>query len=389
MSSPRILVYVQNLLGVGHYKRAAIIARAAASRGLDVTLVSGGDVPLNVELGNANLVQLPPVHVEIGDFTTLYAKDGSVVDNKWRACRASELLDVFRSDSPQVLVTELFPFGRRQMQFELLPLLEAAKAASPRPAVVSSIRDILVGQDKPGRAEQVCDQLKTYFDHVLVHADPKLVALEATFPHIDKIKSLVTYTGYVVEHLCNDRLTSGTGEVLVSAGGGISGQKLIETALACRHLTPLRNHTWRILIGSRGAYEYFRARFGEFDDDVIIEPARSDFPSLLSGCTLSISQGGYNTIVETLQAKAQAVIVPFADGDETEQTMRAELLVQHGLIEMVSESDLSKKTLTTAIIAALQSNGATAAIDLSGAEVTAGLLEQWAIASYDLKPQQI
>jgi predicted glycosyltransferase len=381
VSSPRILVYVQNLLGVGHYKRAAIIARTAAARGLDVTLVSGGGIPLKMELGTAELVKLPPTRVEVGDFKTLYAEDGSVVDNEWRKRRSAELLGVFQNKSPQVLVTELFPFGRRQMQFELVPLLDAARGADSRPIVVSSIRDILVGQDRPGRAEQVCDQLEAYFDHVLVHADPRLVTLEATFPNIDRIKSLVTYTGYIAEHFSNDKPIPATDEVLVSAGSGVAGQRLMETALACRRLTPLRNHAWRFLVGSRGAYEYFSARLNEFDDGVIIEPARPDFPSLLRGCALSISQGGYNTIVETLQAKARAVIVPFADGDETEQTMRAELLVRRGLIEMVPESELSKETLAAATVAALQSNRNTPAIDLSGAEVTAELLERWTTTS--------
>jgi predicted glycosyltransferase len=42
-------------------------------------------------------------------------------------------------------VIELFPFGRRQMRFELLPLLEAARARSPRPWIISSVRDVLGG----------------------------------------------------------------------------------------------------------------------------------------------------------------------------------------------------------------------------------------------------
>ncbi|MBC6416218.1 MAG: hypothetical protein GDA47_00105 [Rhodospirillales bacterium] len=37
-----VLLYVQHLLGIGHLKRAALIARAAARQGLKVVVASGG-----------------------------------------------------------------------------------------------------------------------------------------------------------------------------------------------------------------------------------------------------------------------------------------------------------------------------------------------------------
>ena len=37
-----VLIWVQHLLGTGHFKRAATLAEAMAADGLDVTLVSGG-----------------------------------------------------------------------------------------------------------------------------------------------------------------------------------------------------------------------------------------------------------------------------------------------------------------------------------------------------------
>ena len=40
--SARVFFYVQHLLGIGHLRRAAILARALAAGGFDVLLVSGG-----------------------------------------------------------------------------------------------------------------------------------------------------------------------------------------------------------------------------------------------------------------------------------------------------------------------------------------------------------
>ena len=38
----RVFFYVQHLLGIGHLRRAATLARAMAAGGFDVLLVSGG-----------------------------------------------------------------------------------------------------------------------------------------------------------------------------------------------------------------------------------------------------------------------------------------------------------------------------------------------------------
>ena len=108
---------------------------------------------------------------------------------------------------------------------------------------------------------------------------------------------------------------------------------------------------------------------------VIVEPARPDFPALLAACTLSISQGGYNTVVETLQARAPAVIVPFSAGGESEQTLRAELLAERGLVEVVSEAELTAQSLATAINSLQHKKRPVDSVDLSGAETTARLLE--------------
>lgn len=378
VSAPRILIYVQHLLGIGHYKRAAVIARAAAAKGLEVTLMSGGRARPGVDLGTANLMQLPPVHAKEDDFTTLLTEDGSVVDDSWRARRAAVVLEEFQRIRPDVLVIELFPFGRRQMRFELLPLLRAAREADHCPIVVSSIRDILVGQDRPGRADKVCHHLETLFDHVLVHGDPNLVTLNETFPQVGRIEKMLTYTGYVADQTADVHSEHTAQEVLVSAGGGATGQRVHEVALACRPLTNLRDRTWRILVGARGNIQSISSQAGKTGADVIVEPVRLDFPALLKSCALSISQAGYNTIVETLQANAPSVIVPFATGKESEQTLRAKLLAERGLIKVVPEAGLSPETLAEAVNSVFRTSRGDSTINLSGAEVTADLLDKWA-----------
>ena len=57
MNQPRLLIYVQNLLGIGHLRRAAGVSRAAVDKGFDVTFVSGG-MPINgLDVGGAPFIK--------------------------------------------------------------------------------------------------------------------------------------------------------------------------------------------------------------------------------------------------------------------------------------------------------------------------------------------
>ena len=108
---------------------------------------------------------------------------------------------------------------------------------------------------------------------------------------------------------------------------------------------------------------------------MIVERARADFTTLLANCALSISQGGYNTIMDVLAAKVRAVIAPYAGGKETEQTLRASLLRERGALQVVWEDELSPERLACAVDAALDGPRPDAAgIKTDGAAVSAKLL---------------
>ena len=78
MNEPRVLFYVQHLLGIGHLKRAVVLARAMRQAGLRVTLVSGGeDVPV-IDAEGIDLVQLPPARAADMSFKVLLGADIAV-----------------------------------------------------------------------------------------------------------------------------------------------------------------------------------------------------------------------------------------------------------------------------------------------------------------------
>lgn len=343
-----VFLYVQHLLGVGHLQRAVTLADGMAEAGLGVDLVAGGRFAPPLRLEKAHLTQLPPCHVTDAAFE-LKDEEGQPLTEDWKASRRNALLSAFRDARPRCLMIELFPFGRRQMRFELLPLLEAASELRPRPWIVTSQRDILNRQTKAKKIAWMLDTFRRFFDLAIVHGDSKFLPFEASFPEASEITHSLRYSGYVVRPQPSRQIAADSGEVLVSAGGGAVGGPLVAAALAARPLTRFAEQPWRILIGPNVAEPDFDALRAATTSGVILERARPDFPQLLANCRLSISQGGYNTVLETLACRVPAVVVPYAAGSETEQSLRCGILAQRGLLEVLSEEDLSPANLAVAI----------------------------------------
>lgn len=354
MAAPRIMIYVQHLLGVGHLHRVAAIARAFARSGSPVRLVSGGmPDPTLHGLDGVEFVQLPPARAKDATFKILLDETGAQITDDWRAMRIARLQAVFDEFIPDALLTELFPFGRRPMRFELLPLLANIRQRQPRPLVFCSVRDILVDRTKPERDLDSIAWLQELYDYALIHGDPGVVPFEKTFPLAERIRDQLHYTGYIVEQHNVPRTEAGKDEVLVSAGGGAVGMPLFRTAVAARPLSAARDKPWRILVSPHEDPASVAALREQAGAGVTIETVRPDFPGMLRHCLLSISKAGYNTVMETLSSGARAVVIPFAGGEETEQALRANLLAERGLLQVLREADLSPAVLAQRIDQAL------------------------------------
>lgn len=348
--SARVFFYVQHLLGIGHLRRAATLARALASGGFDVLLVSGGAPVDGLPLAGVRFHQLPPLRAADLRLKELSQLDGTPLDDVFRAKRTRVLLDLFEAETPDILLTEQFPFGRTQLRFELMPLLEAAQRRPSAPWIVSSIRDVLRRTASPARVDEMVSTFEV-FDAVLVHADPALVRLDDSFPAWPDIQDRALYTGYIAEFdpARAPQGTVGAGEVIVSVGGGAVGAPLLRAAIAARPMTALADRKWRLLVGANVPAADRAALAEAADAGIIVEPARGDFPSLLRNAALSISQAGYNTVVETLCHADRAVLVPFGTARETEQADRARVLVERGMVAAVAPDALNSETLAAAI----------------------------------------
>ena len=372
-----VLFHVQHLLGIGHLQRSLRIAEALAGAGIAVTLVQGGPpVPEMAPARGIDFVQLRPVRARDASFA-LVDDAGYPVDDVLRAERREHLLATFHRVRPDAVVVEGFPFARRAFRFELDPLIAAVRAARPRPHLFCSVRDIPTVRDDPQRRQEIVARVNDEFDAVLVHGDPRFIPFEVPFPPAPQVAARLFYTGYVTSPAAaSAEAGMPSGEVLVSVGGGAAGRMLLEAALGARRLGILSERPWRILAGANVTDTAVAALRAEASAGVAIERFRADFPALLRRCHVSVSQAGYNTVLDILAAGARAVLVPFAAERETEQRIRAEHLAALGAAELVREAELSPSTLAAAIDRAAARAPARLLLDTNGAERSARLIAE-------------
>lgn len=370
-----VLFYVQHLLGIGHVFRATRVARALADAGARVHLAWGGSVPQSLDLRGLEVTFLEPVRADSAGFERLVTLDGAAVTEAHRQRRRDVLLALLERLRPDAVMTETYPFGRRQLRFELEPLMQAARAAPWRPLTVSSIRDILQEGRKPQSLADSIAAAQAWYDLVLVHGDPALVRIEATLPGAQQIANKFRYTGLVTPDPSQALgVPSMSAPVVVSAGGGAVGHALTEAALDaprhCRHFP----EGWLIIVGPERNPADSVALAARAPPGVTVVREVPDLVRVFAAAAVSVSRAGYNTVGEVLRAGCPAVLVPYAGDGQTEQQRRARMLHERGLVHMLGHDELSAATLGAAVDAAANWRPPPCDLDLDGASRSARLL---------------
>jgi predicted glycosyltransferase len=369
----RVLFYVQHLLGVGHVRRASLLCEALVAAGLDVHMVLGGESVAAIHFTGAQCHYLPAIRVQNADFSVLVDAFGNPLSEQARQTRRDQLLALAAHIRPDAIITEMFPFGRRQMRFELLPLLQWAQQQQPRPLLICSLRDI-VQQRSADREQETLQLINRYYRRVWVHGDHQFASLEESYRLTPELGDRLHYTGYVAPSAPRIQPRRG---VVVSAGGGAVGLRLLQAAIGAYHSGLLQDHPWTLIAGPnlpQPAFEQLAASLRS--PHLHLVRFCSDFVSRLGAAQLSISQGGYNTVMDVLVSQVPAVIVPYVGSGETEQISRARQLQHAGRISLALESELDADSLSRAAQAALQQSRATPLQDqpimqLNGAQAAA------------------
>jgi predicted glycosyltransferase len=381
------MFYCQHLMGMGHLVRSAAIVDALAAD-FSVQFVMGGLPVAGFTLPRGiPVTQLPPLQSD--PTFGLQVCDSSASLQETQAQRKDLLLGLFNSVDPDVLITELYPFGRKQFEFELIPLLELSQQRSAKPIIVSSIRDVLVTKKNQLIHEQrVCQIINRFYDLVLVHGDERLHRLEETFSRAGQLTCPIRYTGYVVQP---ERRTLGSESVsdealprpriMVSVGGGRSPQcyefltAVMRAAILLERRIP---HYFCIFAGPLFPPEIY-ADLEALALTVGNVQLRRFTPSLrahMKHSALSLSMAGYNTVMDIISAGVPALVLPVTPNEDGEQSIRAAALEKLGVVEMLRLEDLEPERLAIEIVRALEITPRRLNLNFQGARNTTLMLTE-------------
>jgi predicted glycosyltransferase len=378
VSRPTVLFYCQHSLGLGHLVRSFALAGALAER-FRVVLLNGGRLPRGLPVPpGVEVESLPPLGMDLDG--TLVSRDGRRSPERALELRRERMLALQAQLRPDVVFVELFPFGRKKFATELVPLLEAAREDGA--LTVCSLRDILVGsrRDQAKFDERASVTANRLFDAILVHSDPQFARLEESFRPATPLRVPVHYTGFVVPGRDKARALAPTPaaprrpRVVVSAGGGAYGGALLRAAAEAYRLELAgAGVDMRIVAGPFLSDAEWHALREAARRQPGLDVRRSvpDLPAELRSAAASVSQCGYNTTLDLLRTGVPALVVPFADGDEDEQTRRAERLERLGAVRVLPADRADGTALAAAIKELLAFRPAPVALDLDGARNTA------------------
>ena len=374
---PKLLFYCQHSLGMGHLIRSFSIAGSLANH-FDVVFLNGGPLPQGQKPPQKiEIINLPPLGFDAE--MQLLSRDNNHSVAQAQRLRLETMRKALGSVKPEVLLIELFPFGRKKFAAELIALLEDAQALSTPPLVVCSLRDILVERNQH-HDELAGHRANRYFNAVLVHSDPHFARLEESFHPCSPLKVPVYYTGFVTREQKEDGKLEPRREprIVVSAGGGLVGEVLLRTAIQAYESVSVPDKPEMRVIGGPFIPEQSWQDLEEIAREkqgVSLIRSVPDLGVELRRASASISQCGYNTAMDILRSRVPALVVPFSGDKQDEQMNRARRLERLGALRLLEPERLDAQTLAAEIEALLKFQPSPIRLDMNGAENTAQLLQ--------------
>lgn len=370
---PRLILYCQHSLGLGHFMRSLSLAEALAEH-FTVTFFNGGPAPSGIDLpGGIEFVHLPPLRLQ---------DDGSITGEEDAATllmkRRDQMLAKVAQIDPAMLIIELYPFGRKKFAVEIDPLIDLVRAKDGQ--IVCSVRDVLVTAraDQARHDERAAQTLNARFDRLLVHTDPALFRLEDSFRPATPLAVAIDYTGYVVRQNTHGKRGRTDGPTLVAAGGGVVGHALYHAAIEAQPLLS-EAEGWAMTLVAGPLFPDadwgdLKARARGVSGLTLVRAVPSMMP-LLAASGRFVGQCGYNSALEVCQSGLPALFVPFARGQESEQTSRAAKLQELGFAQWLPEAELDGPALAQQL-RNLASPRTDQRIAMDGAQQTARLLKE-------------
>jgi predicted glycosyltransferase len=320
-ASKRFVLCSHDGFGLGHVRRNGLIARQLlADPDTEVVMVTGSSVGVPwLQHSRLTVVTVPSMTKD----TAGTYRHSSMSFDEALIERARLLTDVVRNFRPTALVIDRHPYG---IGGEWRPGIELARSLGAR--VVVGLRDIL---DDPAvvRSEMEGDgwsQVADLFDDAFVYGAPSICDhhLEYGLP----IRP--TYLGWVTDPAPVVRRDPNL--VVVTAGGGADGERLLRLALATARMREDR----RFIIVA-GPYADHLPRSADRSGRISVVRSVPGCAEVFATAGFVVQMAGYNSTFESLSAGVRPILLP-RRAPRREQAIRASRLASLGLADVLDDA---------------------------------------------------
>ena len=352
MSLPKIIIHCQYVYGLGHFVRALHLAQGLTKH-FDVYFLNGGETVKNFGVdASIQFIQLPAIYKK-EDSSDLSSVSEELTLSECFELRDQVIFETIKKIKPDVVISEHFPFGFL-FEKEAKKLIDYAKKLNSKTKIVCSVRDVIESSKGGQNDERTVKVLNELYDLLLIHGDEKLISVASSFPLVSNIKTRIVYTGYVIDAKLSNKERR-LKNILVSVGGGRLGSELLGAVIKAFEI--IKEKSKHNLVVFNGA---FNKDFEDLSKDNRIkyfEFNRNEFLKQLAQSDMSISLGGYNSIMESLYAGNKVVIYnrEFLGYNE-EQEIRTSTFKVLGLLNVITLKDLEVEILAEELLAQLNNS---------------------------------
>ena len=359
---PRLLIYSQDGLGLGHLRRTTLLASEFLRTRPGGAVLTISDSPTGQFFTAApghDYLKLPSIRkVKPGEWSpvSLSMPFEDVLQMRKELIRTTAL-----SFDPDVLLVDHMPHGSMG---ELVPALEALEHTHARK--VLGLRDILDAPEtiqRRWRLEGAYTAVERHFETVLVYGSQEVFDVGAQYAWPRHLADRLHYCGYVAaagrpgddvrrQHL--QETEPDTQLIVAMAGGGADAFPLFDTLLQSLPLV-LKDRRCRLVLVT-GPFLPPKQQKALRDRaeglPVTMLPKVSDSLAHMRAADLVVTMAGYNTTAELLRVGARALLVP-RPGPSAEQQMRASRLAERGWVHWLPPGSLSVDSLAAALLSEL------------------------------------
>ena len=340
-----ILMYSHDTYGLGHIRRSMALARNIREAGEhNVVIITGSPIAGRFDFPQGiDFIRVPGMIKQTND---LYVPHSIKVEPAMAlGIRQDIILATARRFEPAVFLVDKAPLGLRR---EVVPTLEWLRRERPETRVVLGLRDIMDSAESTvaeWREKRIYEALDRLYSEIWVYGSRDIYDPVREYEIPEAIAAKMFFTGYIprqiprAQHRPRIRRAMSVAPddtfVLVTAGGGGDGRKVVDTYLTMLETLPHPKLKSMIVTGpmlAEDAYDELAARARRLKVRICKFYRKMEKAILAADCV--VSMGGYNTMCEIVGAARPSLIIPRSVPRE-EQLIRARLFAARGLLEYI------------------------------------------------------